>query len=1021
MIHLHVHSTFSFLDGFGTPEQIAARAKDLGQSAIALTDHGNICGHVRFNKACSAADIKPIFGCEAYCVESVANNERRKGHMTLLAMDNQGYRNLTSLMTLANQEGHFYYRPTIDLEDLGDHSEGLIAMTGCLYGLVPTLIRNDQQERAKNILIGLQSIFKDRLFLEVQPFSLEDSRTVNKAMLRFSQDLGLPLLATGDVHYPRPEDEEMQGTLVAIRQNIPLANLGSFQPMHQSTEEELSLWFAKNHPYHDWTEAILATEGVAARCNVRLDMAPELRFSDASDDERQALMRQLINEGWVNRDIAGNSDADAYRDRVVYEYDLIVKKGYVDYFLIVADIINWAKHNNILVGPARGSAAGSLVCYLMGITEVDPMKYDLLFERFIDITREDPPDVDVDFEDRYRERVKQYMRERFGHDCVANLSAYVTFKGKNALDDIARIEKIPGYKVSRIKNVLIFRSGGDSRASFTIEDTLAEFPAAKAVVEEYPVLKRAAAIEGQIRGLTVHAAGMVVCNEPLVNYTSILREGQVCINHKDAAALGMLKIDVLGISTLSVVHRCIERLGMSIYDLYALPLSDPEVFAGFNEGLFKGIFQWEGGSTQSVTRQLDVQNFEQLIDINALSRPGPLHCGATTKYVAGNSEPVHPTLDAITANTRGQVLYQEQVMRTMREVGLMSWEDTALIRMNISKKEGVEAFNRFWNKFVKGATSQGVPEETAKAIWDNVCTFGSWAFNRSHSVSYAILAYWCMWLKVHHPLEFYWANLVQDPRDVGLIRECMRTGIEILPVRVGKSRAEWTIEDGALRAGFLSLKGIGEKAATTLESPNPRITPSLRGLLNKAGAFDQTEDTADFMGLQSFTDRLNSSPATHKIGELDYGHQHVVSIVGLVKERNLRSLNELAYSKNWGDKPTYRPDLDQWVNVLLEDDTGMIHCKVDRMMYPRVKGIIWEGFEEGDLYLVRGIKEEGFRRVRVKSIINWSAKHEPREQRLGPAGTSLQLALFEGTVGVGPRQVDRPVSASREQALPSTG
>ena len=801
-VHLHCHDSYSYTDGFGLPNKWIEKAKELGQPAIAITNHGGVSSHYKWYKAAIKSEIKPILGCEMYMIDNYNNKdpENKYNHIVVLSLNNTGYKNLLKLVTKSWLEG-FYYKPRITYEDLALNQEGLLFTTGCPAGKIGQLVKNGKITTAETELKLMAKTFKN-FYIEISPWTYDEGKKYFKFLLKMHQKTKIPLIATNDCHYIEKYQNEIQEIMLCIQSGDKMDNPNRWkfnqQDFYLKSRKEMEESLKAIEPNFDYTKALDNTVDIASMIDFKFPIATPMKFPMLGK-EKVDYFKKLVKEGFKKREYKTNQKD--YVKRTKYEVDLIIKKDFIDYFLIVADLVNWAKNHNILVGPARGSAAGSLVCYLIGITEVDPIIHNLLFERFIDINREDIPDIDIDFEDSKRHLVKEYLIKKYGSDKVGDLATFGTFKGKMCISDIARVFKIPFSISDKLKSLIIERSGGDSRASFTIEDTFnnPEFAFPKQAIAQYPALKYAAQMEGQVRHLSKHAAGIVISNEPITNFCAIYKSGNetvLSLDGNDIKDIGLLKIDILGINTLTAIQKAIDliknRQNKTI-DLYHLSLDDKKVFKNFQDKnkLF-GIFQFEGQSVNQVCRQIKPNNFVELSDISALSRPGPLHSGSTTLYInrkfgKQNIEKIHSLMKDITKDTWGIIIYQEQVMRTMREIGLMSWKDTAEIRMNISRSRGIEAFNKYKEIFSIGAKKRGLSEKEIDNIWATMCTFGSWAFNKSHSVSYTIISYWCVasGQKVFDPYKSKWTPISKAYKNKLNKTLCLKENgnIEISPIK----------------------------------------------------------------------------------------------------------------------------------------------------------------------------------------------------------------------------------------------
>ncbi len=882
-VSLHTHSTFSFTDGYGTAKQYFDRAEKIGMPALAVTDHGNISMHYQWYKEGTARNIKPILGCEMYLTESKdarENKERDYTHVTLLAKNNIGYKNLLKLVTLSWLE-NFYFKPRITFEELKKHSKGLIVLSGCISGKIPKMIRDNVHH--KEIIKELnkwKSAFDD-FYIEVSPISFEEGKPIIEGLHKLAEATNTPMVATTDCHFPEPEQSKIQEVLLCIQSNSNWNNPKRWKfdqdDFYLKSREEMEVSFDAIYPKLDFTEALDNTVKIADMVDFTFPKATPMKFP-IEDSKKINYFKKLCLEGLRFRGFQNNIE---YLDRMNYEMDMIIQKDFVDYFLIVTDLIQWAKKKNILVGPARGSAAGSLVCYLTQITEVDPIPYKLIFERFIDLNRMDLPDIDIDFEDRKRHMIKQYLMDKYGENNVGNIATFSVFKSKSCIADIARVFQLPFDEMDKLKGMIIERSGGDSRASFTLEDTykseLFTFPSE--MLAKYPELHYTIELEGQIRHLSEHASGMIVSNEEVTNFCAYYQkngEKILSIDYADASAIGLIKFDILGLNTLSSLARMSEIVKKEYkvdIDYYKLPTDDKKTYQGFCDNKLSGIFQFDGQAVNQVCRQIKPKTFEEIGDVNALARPGPLNSGSTTMYIMrkDGKEKIkypHALMETMTKDTYGIVVYQEQVMRTMRDVGLMSWKDTSDIRKNISRSLGIEKFNTFKSKFEIGAKQNGLTQEEIDTIWDSVCTFGSWAFNKSHSISYALISYWTMYMKMHYPMEFYSVMMSEaktDDKVRKMIKEARREGLKVLPVDVNRSKRSFSIdkEYAGMRVGFLEVKGIGEKTAIALEENQPyktfeqfleknhmKETRKIPKLLKRVGAFKDMTIKIEVMGKQ---------------------------------------------------------------------------------------------------------------------------------------------------------------------------
>jgi len=1033
MVNLHHHATNSYGDGFRPVAEHVEALASLGYPAATLTDHGNVSGWVKLERECEKAGIQPIFGCEIYC-ETGDERGQLKHHLTVLASSATGMQNLNRLVSASWR--NFRYKPTVTSTMLQEFNEGLFILSGCMGGLLADKMIGGKLEPERNrpdlaagerIVRWFDETFPDRYWLEVMPHpQLVRQKMYNAALARLSERTGVPLVATLDCHYPHVEDKKMYPVLHAIARG---GKGNTAEAQAQSWEYDINL--APRDPadiYEDLTQcgltgrqaraAMAETLYIADACKgVTIPKFSDLRFPGNKPSEE--LLWDWLREGWMRRGFNNLPDKEYRRaaEQTKYEMGLIVPKGFTDYFLVVGELVQWCKDNDIAVGPARGSAAASVVCYQTRITEVNPMNHPtLLFERFIDANRHDLPDIDLDFDDEERWRVRQHLVDLYGEAQVGNIATVTNYKGKNSLDDIARVYQIPAGPVAAVKEKLIERSSGDLRGSATIEDTIAMFPDVANVFKKYPHLRKAQRLEGCLKNFSIHAAGLVVANGPLWEGVAVytredpksgIVRNVLSIDKYDAEHINALKIDALGLTTMNVIKRCLDMVGMKLNDLYSLPTDDESVYEAFRRNEVVGIFQFDGRAMRSVNREVKPDSFEEICDINALSRPGPLHSGAAAEYIQVKhgrkpAEHLHPVVDEITKWTNYQIVYQEQILQVVRRLGNFTWEQAAQIRKLISKKQGEQAFNRMRELFMDGCKQNGVKETSAGKVWKQLVTAGAYAFNSAHCVSYGLLAYWTMWLKVKYPLEFYCAALQKyecKPGEKGfdLLKEAVAKGIEILPPDPVRSQMSWSVHNGALLAGFVQISGVGEKTANSMISwrelvgieeleANKSWMPyeAVKGIGPKTIVsileFCEQEDPfeisllqrklskvrgwlnrhADENGMRRPTSRAEDVPYEPKQGE------HVVLVS--VRDRNLKDLYELHRSRTGDelDPSTVRdPDYVNWTVILGEDESGPLTITVHRYrgLYEKYKKQIWDLDPKRHLLLVRGLKRREYRRA----------------------------------------------------------
>jgi DNA polymerase-3 subunit alpha len=712
----------------------------------------------------------------------------------------------------------------------------------------------------------------------------------------------------------------------------------------------------------------------------------------------EELTWKWLRFGWAYRGIGDRPQEQQnwYASRVKYEMGLIIDKDFCDFFLATSDMVRWAKDEGIPVGPGRGSVAASVVSWLLRITEVDPWRYpQLLFERFIDVTRTDPPDIDLDFADDRRYEVRDRMALKYGSDRVGTVASYTRYRAKNSLQDVAKVNNVPYAAKEVVSNLIVERSGGDSRFDSGLEDTVAMFPNAKAIFDQYPVLWKACKLEGNVRGMGIHAAGLIVANSPLTDVCAVYeRDGRqvLSIDKYDVDYAGMLKMDNLGLTTMGVISNCLKMIGLTLEDLYAIPDDDPEALAVFKRGDVTGVFQFEGRATRLVNRDVSPDNFGEVIDINALSRPGPLFSGTTAEYCdvkfgRREAERYGELTDEITKYTRGQFIYQEQILRTVREVGGFDWTNANEIRRIIAKKIGEAAFNVSMGTFVDGASRlHGMKEETARRIWKRLVTSGTYAFVYAHSVSYSILSLWCAWLKAHYPVEFYACSLAKtDDKEVQfkLMQDAMAHDIKISPPSLAASGRTWQPlpAEKRLVAGWRQIPGIGEKMADLIETSResgmsfsdwddlqnikgigPKKVQNLREFATMHDPFglERTERILTRTGKWLKTQRAVPRP-THDGAEIaaiyieqtyganskkNYGKGPKVIYMGMVKEINYQDAVENRRSRTGEEakdilKTLKRPDLLAYCSVRCYDTTEEeIYLRINRFKFPQLKRIL---------------------------------------------------------------------------------
>jgi len=711
-------------------------------------------------------------------------------------------------------------------------------------------------------------------------------------------------------------------------------------------------------------------------CDADIPNAPMVKYYKAANID--AICRRRAKTKGINL-----ADA-AYRHRYDTELALIKDKGYVDYFLMVSDVIKYAK-KHMAVGPARGSSAGSLVCYLMDITEVDPLPWGLYFERFIDVNRFDLPDIDVDFQDDKRHLVIKYLEKKYGALNVAQIGNVNRLKPKSAIARFAKALNIPIDDVIEIKDAIIERSGGDSRAAFCMADTFNDTDVGKRFLENHPSMKIVAEIESHASHAGVHAAGILVCNTPIVNYCGInSRDGKRIgmLDKKDAEAINLLKIDALGLRTLTILAGVCDQLGEPYSWLYGLPLDDREAYQVFNDQRLTGIFQFEGSATQSLTRQMPVENMEDISALVAIARPGPLNSGGATTYIdarTGRKQieyiSQHPAVIAATKDTFGVVIYQEQVLKIAREYGLLTWEDTSELRKAMSKSLGEEFFDQYKKRFIEGAASIGEKAEDAERVWKYINTFGSWGMNKAHTISYSLISYWCAYMKAHHILEFAMSSLNHSKDDLTalkLLRDLKENeGITYVVLDPKVSEKQWSVHGGQLYGGLCTINGVGPAKANQIIASRKDGKPLPPGLAQKLVLPIDSPFQYLYPAREKYGDYYSNSAQygvkrkVKTISKVTKNGQHVV--IGCLTRKNLRDANEIANVAKRGGNYVTGPTA--WLNITIEDDTAPIICTIGRYDYEVMgKDIAETGKENKDWYMVHGTMKNNWRKLYVNNI-----------------------------------------------------
>ncbi len=849
-VHLHLHTEFSLLDGACRIKKLVERVKELGQEAVAITDHGCMYGVIDFYRACKNAGIKPIIGCEVYVAplgrtrfQQVRELDYKARHLVLLCRNEEGYRNLSYMVSQGYLEG-FYNKPRIDMDLLREHCGGLIACSACVSGEVPRLLLAEEYDRAKELALEMRTLFgEDGYYLELQDHGLANQKKVNQGLIRLSQETGIPLIATNDAHYLRREDAETQDILMCIQTGKTLEDPSRMRfernEFFVKSEAEMAALFP-DHP-----EALENTAKIAQLCNVEFEFGkyhlPLFQLPEGWTDG-EAYFRKLCQDGFVRR---YPDQPPEYFKQLEYEMDMIRKMGFVDYFLIVSDFIGFAKGNGIPVGPGRGSAAGSMVAYCLNITNVDPMEYGLYFERFLNPERVSMPDIDIDFCPRRRQEVIDYVKRKYGEDHVAQIVTFGTMAARGSVRDVGRVLGVPYGEVDALAKLI---PSGPGALHITLEDALKLSKQLKDAYDENPTTRKlidtAMAIEGMPRNTSTHAAGVVITRRPVVDYVPLAaNDGQPVTQYvmTTLEELGLLKMDFLGLRNLTVLDDAAKMVQKKEpgFTIDAIPENDPATMAMLAEGKTSGVFQLESAGMTGVCVGLKPKNIEDICAVIALYRPGPMD--SIPKFLACAQDPAKvtyqdPSLVPILSGTYGCIVYQEQVIRIFQDLAGYSLGQADMVRRAMSKKK-VKEIEKERTAFLYGDSSRniagcianGVPEAAAQAIYDEMYDFAEYAFNKSHSLVYAIVCYQTAWFKCHHPKEYMAALLtsVLDSTEkvAEYIAECRTMGIQLLPPDVNQSGADFTVVEAGIRFGLVALKGVGRNFVVNLLSEREKNGP----------------------------------------------------------------------------------------------------------------------------------------------------------------------------------------------------
>ena len=865
-VHLHTHTEYSLLDGSNKITEYVARVKELGMNAAAITDHGVMYGVIDFYKECKKQGIRPILGCEVYVApgsrfdRELSHGDDRYYHLVLLAENNVGYQNLIKIVSIGFVDG-YYYKPRVDMETLEKYHEGIIALSACLAGVVPRYLQRGMYEEAKEIALKHRAIFgENNYFLELQSHGIEAQELVNQQLVRMSKETGIELVCTNDIHYTYADDAAPHDVLLCIQTGKKLTDTDRMRyeggQYFVKSEEQMAALF----PYAP--QALANTQKIADRCNVEIEFGvtklPHYQVPEGYDS--WTYLNKLCFEGLQER---YGDRAEELKPRLTYELETIQKMGYVDYFLIVWDFINYARTHHIPVGPGRGSAAGSLVSYTTGITNIDPIRYNLLFERFLNPERVSMPDIDIDFCFNRRGEVIDYVIEKYGKDCVTQIVTFGTLKAKGVIRDVGRVMDMPYNYVDSIAKAVPDDLG------MTLDLALKMSPDLRKMYEDDPEVKRlidtAKRLEGLPRHTGMHAAGVVISQKPMDEYVPLSRGGDGTITTQFVMTtieeLGLLKMDFLGLRTLTVIDDAVQLVkknyGVSL-DMDHIDYDDKKVLDLISSGKTEGIFQLESAGMKNFMKELRPESLEDVIAGISLYRPGPMDF--IPAYIKGKNDKASitydcPQLEPILAPTYGCIVYQEQVMQIVRDLAGYTLGRSDLLRRAMSKKKAA-VMEKERKTFVYGDEETGVPgcikngidEQTANKIYDEMIDFAKYAFNKSHAAAYAVVSYQTAWLKYYYPVEYMAAlmtSVIDNPTKVAeYIYVCRQMGIRILPPDINKGEADFSVDGGDIRYGLAAIKSIGR--------------PVIRAIVN------DRKELGEFRNLEDFITRISSRELMNK-------------------------------------------------------------------------------------------------------------------------------------------------------------
>ncbi len=944
--HLHVHTEYSLLDGFSRLKWLIPKVKELGMSSCAITDHGSMFGVIDFYKACKKEGIKPIIGCEVYVAARKYTDkdpmlDKRSSHLILLAENNEGYKNLIKIVSDSYVDG-FYYKPRTDKEQLRKYSDGIICLSACLNGEIPKALMQRDYEKALELAKEYRDIFgEDNFFLEVQDHKLAEDKEVNAGILKISKELGIPMVATNDSHYVNREDSKNHDVLLCIQMQKILDDPSRMKfpndEFYIKSREEMEELFTFA------PEAIDNTLKIAERCNVEFDFN---NYHIPSFDVPEGYtpleyLKELCYKGLYER---YENPSQEIIDRLEYEINVISSMGYIEYFLIVWDFINFAKNNNIMVGPGRGSAAGSIVSYTLRITDIDPIKYNLLFERFLNPERVTMPDIDIDFCYERREEVIEYVKRKYGKDHVAQIITFGTMGAKLAIRDVGRVLDIPYNKADSIAKEIPFALGMTIDKAFDVNPNIVQMYDNDEEVKE--VIDISKKLEGMLRHASTHAAGVVISKNPVYEYVPLYKNQDSITTQFTMTTLeelGLLKMDFLGLRTLTVIRDTLDLIELNRdkkgytehIDFSKMEYNNPKVFENLSQGNTLGVFQLESSGMRNFMKQLKPSSFEDIVAGISLFRPGPMDSIPTYIKCKQNPEEVkyiHEKLKPILEVTYGCLVYQEQVMQVVRELGGYSFGRSDLVRRAMSKKkmDVMEEERQYFiygkldeegNTEIPGCIRNGVPEDAANQIFDDMIDFARYAFNKSHAAAYGVLAYETAYLKTFYPVEFMAALMTSvmgnTDKVVEYIRECNAMGIEVLPPDINKSYSKFSVDGNCIRFGLAAVKNVGshvidaivqerEEAGDFIDLSNmlKRLDSKLTNKrivesLIKCGAFDSLgENRATLMfGFEALQESINKDKKKNVSGQIS-----LFEMMSQEQQEEVEEQNSLKFVPEYKDK-----------------------------------------------------------------------------------------------------------------------